>query len=315
MNYLVSIIVPIYNVENYLSRCIDSLLNQTYKKVEVILINDGSIDNSGTICDKYAFEDSRIKVIHRENGGLSEARNTGILNATGDYILFVDSDDYIEPNSIEVLISHAIKYDLDVLEANAIIEYPQKIEKLVQTRISTTEIFTGLDYIVKRINENYITAVACIKFCKLKFIKDNNLLFAKNRLHEDELWTPCLFLAAARVMFIDFEFYHYIIRENSITQSKNKKMNIESMLNNCIELEKLYNSLDIEKSEKSVLKDYLARQYMATAFLGKDDMSFYKQCIDKKFVLRNTKKLKTMFKSVLYIISIPMYIKVRENSY
>jgi glycosyltransferase involved in cell wall biosynthesis len=311
MNSLVSIVVPIYNVEKYLSRCIESLIKQTYKNIEIILVNDESTDSSGDICESYALKDNRIKVIDRVNGGLSEARNTGIKNATGEYVLFVDSDDYIELNSVEVLINHTAKNNLDVLEGNAIIEYPHRKEKLVQTNISTTEVFNGLDYIITRINEKHITAAACIKFCRLKFIKDNNLFFQKDRLHEDELWTPMLLLAATRVMYINFDFYHYYIRENSITQKKNKERNILSMLKNCIELENLYNNLNIDKSKKNALKDFLARQYMATAVLGEGNLPFYLSNIDKKFVLRNTKNLKTMIKSILYLISIPMYLRAR----
>ena len=100
---LVSIIVPVYNVEKYLERCIDSLVNQTLKDIEIILVDDGSTDDSGNICDKYAKKDKRIKVIHKENGGLSDARNIGLSIANGRYLQFVDSDDFIHKQMIEIL--------------------------------------------------------------------------------------------------------------------------------------------------------------------------------------------------------------------
>src|SRR5690606_39722826 len=106
----VSIIVPIFNVEKYLKRCIDSLINQSYKKIEIILINDGSEDNSATICKQYAATYQQIVYIEQENQGLSGARNTGIKNSTGEYILFVDSDDYIELDAVEILTKKALKY-------------------------------------------------------------------------------------------------------------------------------------------------------------------------------------------------------------
>ena len=103
MNELVSIIVPVYNVEKYIKKCVDSLITQTYSNLEIILVNDGSPDNSGKICDEYAQSDSRIKVIHKANGGLSDARNTGIDIAEGQYIFFLDSDDWIDCQCIEKL--------------------------------------------------------------------------------------------------------------------------------------------------------------------------------------------------------------------
>ena len=317
MKDLVSIIVPVYNVEKYLNRCIDSLLVQTYENIEILLINDGSTDSSANICEDYSLRDNRIKVIHRKNGGLSEARNTGILNSKGEYVLFVDSDDYINSDAVDicaasgVLIGIAVKYNLDVLEGNAIIKYPETEVKLTQTEICPDIIYSGLDYMVNRISESYLTAAAVTKFCKLQFLKDNNLYFLKDRLHEDELWTPRLYIAATRVMFVDFEFYQYCIRENSITQMENKEENIISMLRNCNELERIYNNLTIDRNKKNILKDYLARQYMSTAILGEKNLRFYQSNIDKKFILRNTKSLKTSVKSLLFLISITLYLKVR----
>ena len=110
---LISIIIPIYNVEKYLPVCLDSILAQTYKNLEIILVDDGSPDGSGTICDEYASRDSRFVVVHQKNGGVSVARNTGLDHATGDYIGIVDPDDWIEPNMYEVMMNNIIKEDFD----------------------------------------------------------------------------------------------------------------------------------------------------------------------------------------------------------
>ena len=109
---LISIIIPVYNVEKYLKECVDSVRKQTYKNLEIILIDDGSKDNSGKLCDELAKEDNRIKVIHKENGGLSDARNVGIENATGEYIQFIDSDDFVEKDMIEIYIMIFVKKKL-----------------------------------------------------------------------------------------------------------------------------------------------------------------------------------------------------------
>ena len=116
---LISVIVPVYNVESYIAECIESIQNQTYMNLEIILVNDGSTDASGDICDQYAAYDERIKVIHQENGGLSAARNTGIEAANGDYISFVDSDDYIRLTLFEDMLQLLKEYDLDIIEFTA----------------------------------------------------------------------------------------------------------------------------------------------------------------------------------------------------
>ena len=123
MDNLISVIVPVYNVEAYLPRCVDSILAQTYKNLEIILVDDGTKDRGGVICDEYAAKDPRVKVIHKENGGLSSARNAGIDVARGEYLAFVDSDDYLEPEAMEVLLNAAVsnnvrltcagRYDVD----------------------------------------------------------------------------------------------------------------------------------------------------------------------------------------------------------
>ena len=124
MNEKISIIVPVYNVEKYLKKCIDSIVNQTYKNLEIILVDDGATDRSGEICDELAKLDNRIKVYHKKNGGLSDARNYGVERATGSYVGFVDSDDYIDAEMYEKLYEAITKEAADVAECNLKIVYP-----------------------------------------------------------------------------------------------------------------------------------------------------------------------------------------------
>lgn len=128
---LVSIIIPVYNVEKYLKRCIDSLCNQTYKNIEIILVNDGSTDSSGIICDQYEKKDSRVKVIHKLNGGLSEARNTGMEVASAQWITFVDSDDYVSLSYISNLVGAAMNENADMAITNLKKTYSDKAEKYI----------------------------------------------------------------------------------------------------------------------------------------------------------------------------------------
>ena len=115
MNPLVTIIIPVYNVEKYLPKCLDSIINQTYNHLEIIIVDDGSKDSSGLICDEYALKDQRIKVLHKKNGGLSSARNAGLDIAKGDYIMFVDSDDYVESHYCEVPLKHALEKNVRIV--------------------------------------------------------------------------------------------------------------------------------------------------------------------------------------------------------
>ena len=115
MNHLISVIVPVYNAEKYISKCIDSILSQTFKDFELILINDGSTDNSDLICDKYASIDNRVKVFHKKNGGAGSARNLGIQKASGDWVMFVDSDDWIEPECLDIC-SKKLRKECNLLE-------------------------------------------------------------------------------------------------------------------------------------------------------------------------------------------------------
>ena len=129
-NPKISVIVPVYKVEKYLDRCVESIVNQTYKNLEIILVDDGSPDNCPAICDAWANKDERIKVIHKENGGVSSARNRGIDAATGDYIGFVDSDDWIEPDMYELLADNAKKYDADISRCGYFVDWPDHIAQV-----------------------------------------------------------------------------------------------------------------------------------------------------------------------------------------
>ena len=162
MEPLLSIIVPIYNVEQYLERCIESIINQTYKNLEIILVDDGSKDNSGTIADTYASKDNRIKVIHKENGGLSDARNHGLDQSKGKYIMFIDSDDFIDSSMCEILFETAEKYFSDIVSCNYYIYRNKNHISVHPMSIQEDEkVFSGIDIL------KYLT-VKIVKFAFLK---------------------------------------------------------------------------------------------------------------------------------------------------
>ena len=160
MEELISIIVPIYRVEKYLNRCIDSILSQSYRNLEIILVDDGSPDNCSIICEEYAKKDKRIKVIHKKNGGLSEARNYGIEASTGDYIMFVDSDDYISKDMCKTLLINALENNADIVVCNFKEVYTDKVEKINKQCIKgNLEVISNIEVLYKYLLKTTIDMV------------------------------------------------------------------------------------------------------------------------------------------------------------
>lgn len=224
----VSVIVPVYNVEIYLKKCINSILNQTFRNLEIILVDDGSTDDSGIICDEYALIDERLKVIHKENGGLSSARNIGIDNATGDYLAFIDSDDWIEPNMLEVLLER-IKQDNSDISICEYLEVYNEEEKITNTTMIENKIFTNYKAL-KNIYDNKLNITMTVTWNKL-YKKElfKNITFPNGKIHEDEFTTYKLLYAAEKVSYINKKMYYYRQRENSIMKSKFSKKRLDTL--------------------------------------------------------------------------------------
>ena len=215
-----SIIVPVYNVERYLARCLDSLLQQDLPadRYEVVVINDGSTDGSGALADRYAAQNSNIRVVHQPNQGLSEARNTGIDSARGRYVMFVDSDDYLEPDVIGGLVRKMDADDLDVLRFNYrnvneegdVIE-PNKISKPYVDY--SDSVCDGETFLAERLGG------ACYA-CQFALRRElTRIRFLRGRFFEDMLWTPQLLLASKRVTSVDTMVYNYLYRTGSISRN------------------------------------------------------------------------------------------------
>ncbi len=208
MDLKISIIIPVYNVENYLKRCVDSILQQTYKNIELILVNDGSIDNSGEICDTYAKNDNRVIVFHQKNKGQSAARNVGLKHANGDFITFVDSDDWIELNMYEEMLNYTKTYNLDIIECD--IQSTMDPVKTDKKRF----VIENKEESTLRILENQYFSV-CRRIYKSEIIK--NLKFEENYIYEDMLFTSYLFRKFNKIGYINKPFYNYFIENDSST--------------------------------------------------------------------------------------------------
>lgn len=201
----VSIIVPVYNVEKYLRRCLESLIHQTLEEIEIIVVNDGTKDNSQEIIDEYAKKDNRIIPLKKKNGGLSDARNYALPYVKGEYVAFVDSDDYVEETMYEKLYEKAKEEDYDFVECDFIWEYPNK--KVIDT---------------SRIDDNYFTdirVVAWNKLYKTKLILDKKLIFPVGLHYEDIAFCYKLLPWAKKIGYLNDACYHYIQRDDSIANT------------------------------------------------------------------------------------------------
>lgn len=245
MTPLISVIVPVYNVEKYLNRCIDSILNQTFKQIEIILVNDGSTDNSGDICDEYAKLDNRIIVIHKKNNGVSSARNRGIDVATGNWITFLDSDDYIEKEMYETLYKTAIKEEVDVCACffkyltldNRMLFKPTQEQLDVEGKYKSVEFF-NLIY-----KDSYLNGI-CVspgnKIYKKKLF--NNLKFKTDIYEDDELFNR-MYLQNINVFVLNKAFYVYVQNPNSLTNKNFGEKNL-------VFIDILYERLNLLRKKK-----------------------------------------------------------------
>ncbi|MBX9987786.1 glycosyltransferase [Priestia aryabhattai] len=211
----ISIIVPIYNVQAYLERCIESLINQTYKNIEIILVNDGSTDNCKNICELYKQRDDRIVVVHKENGGLSSARNAGIEIATGKYIAFVDSDDWVSIHMYKILTNLIEKYQADVAEC----EYLRTDSLLNSVNNDTSNnnvisVKNNVEALFLHFGNSKFQQVVWNKIYKRTLFKE--IRFPVGKIHEDEFITYKIIYNAKKLVSISEQLYYYFERTNSI---------------------------------------------------------------------------------------------------
>lgn len=215
----ISVIVPVYKVEQYLPACVDSILAQSFTDFELILVDDGSPDSCGAMCDAYAAQDSRVKVIHRENGGLSAARNSGIGAAQGLYTTFIDSDDLVAANFLEALYDAATQTGAEIA-----ISFPKpfpdgQAPNTAFRKPGRQKSFTGAEAVAKLYQGSHMVPVnACAKLFQTALITD--MRFPEGRLHEDQAYVPIACYRASRITYVDSTLYFYRDRPESITRTK-----------------------------------------------------------------------------------------------
>lgn len=220
-NPLVSVIIPVYKVESYLRECVDSVINQTYKNLEIILVDDGSPDNCPKICDEYALQDSRVKVIHKDNGGLSDARNAGMNIATGNYWSFVDSDDVCHKQMIELLMNPIMEKKVDISCCNELFFYDKsELSRVKDNIVSSYEIFETKKWFLKRYSD-----VAWNKIYNKQLF--DNIKYPVGRYHEDLFTTYKVCYNASLIACTTANLYFYRQRRGSIMTSPSKKRSVD----------------------------------------------------------------------------------------
>lgn len=224
MSERISVIVPVYKVENYIRRCVDSILNQTYADLEIILVDDESPDNCPAICEEFKEKDARVKVIHQQNAGLSGARNAGIDIATGEYLAFVDSDDYLAVDFIESLYKAMIVTKSDI--AMCKYEYVKGDTMTQSHKPGENIVYTGVEMIENMYSpDGAFFVVAWNKLYKRQLF--DKIRYPKGRIHEDEATTHRLYYEAERAVFVERYLYGYFVGGESITRKKFNKNRLD----------------------------------------------------------------------------------------
>lgn len=250
----VSIIVPVYNVSKYLRKCLDSLVNQTLKDIEIIIVNDGSPDDSQTIIDEYKKKYKNIKSYIKKNGGLSDARNYGLKHAKGEYIGFVDSDDYVDTTMYEKMYNLAKKEDSDLVTSDFYWIYPNKT-----VLDSTSENKSKEDLMLS------IRVLVCNKLIKRQIIEKNKLIFPLGLRYEDIYFTYTLLPHINKISYLKEPMYYYIQRENSISNNQNEKVRDIFIIFD--KLVQYYKENDLYKDNEEILEYLHIRYFLGSSFI------------------------------------------------
>lgn len=292
----ISIIVAAYNIDKYIFRCISSVISQTLRDIEIIVVNDGSTDSTLSIINDMSLKDKRIRIIDKKHEGSIEARKSGLKVAKGEYILFVDGDDWLEPYALEKLYNNAISNKSDIVIYNAYLSHDNRRDKFKCFNKDCVN-----DYLKNLFLGDIIPCMWC-KLIKLEYIKINNIEFPSNISYaEDSATSVALFMNKPKVSFLDEHLYNYYQREGSITKSINNKV---------LEIDKALEFIKIKLIEKNIYEEYKNEfEYMVYDHLIKEHF------INTYFKYELGKVLLNQYKSRNIDVSRNTYIKERISKY
>lgn len=275
--YLISVIVPIYNVEDYLDRCVNSLVNQTYKNLEIILVDDGSPDSCPGICDEWSQRDSRIKVVHKENSGLSDARNAGVKVATGDIISFIDSDDWVEFDMYEKMYQRMCSDKSDIVSCGTKWVYEDGL--LLRDVATSNEVLETYDAMKEIIVDGKLKQHVWNKLYKKDLILD--IPFEKGKYHEDVFWSYQVFGRVKKVSLMDESFYNYVQREGSIMGALYSVKRLDAL--DAMKARCEYVKANFEELYSQALRVYISScmYHLQLAILSKQEGEVIKNIVDR----------------------------------
>lgn len=310
MKKILSIVIPVYNVEKLLEKCLKSIIEQKSSEIEIILVDDGSKDSSGKICDEYAKKYDYIKSFHKENGGASDARNFGIEKAIGKYIWFVDSDDYIDDGCIEKFINIINNYKSDVIVIQSkVVEENKSIRDECNYTIKPGE-YTSEEFMIA-LKENPKSVIFCPQCYMIskEFIKKNKLYFYKGIIHEDELWIPQLLIYADKIYYSGLNIYYHYMHSTSVMHSTKKEKSGKSDYIVATELLKIFDKSgrkDLEYLRDHNTTTFLQAIWKIPGFLDN------KEIVMRTMPIKNSIYFKTKLKAMLYFISPKLYLTIHN---
>ena len=304
-----SIIVPVYKVEDYLQACVDSLLAQeAYEdQMEILLIDDGSPDRSGELCDRLSEAHGQIKAYHKPNGGLSSARNYGLDRATGEYVLFVDSDDVIESDTLKKIAEALDQFGevdavfFDGVEDDSVHQDPMRRVPLEQVQCADN----GKQYLLEHFRDRNLNVEACLYAYRRTFLNEHDLRFREGILHEDVEFTPRIMMQCGKVAELPDQLYHYLVRENSISTQKNKEKNIRDLFQTLREQNQMAEQQEPEL--KKWMKNAILDSYLNMVQTARMYQKQYRKLLDKRFLLGKAATNWNRFRVLVCLINVRLY--------
>lgn len=308
----ISIICPVYKAEKYIHKCIDSVLAQTFTDFELLLIDDGSPDSSGQICDEYAERDSRVRVFHKENGGVASARQVGLDNACGEYTIHVDPDDWVEPNMLEELYAKAKETDADMVICDfyteSYIPRNQKYIKQAPTSLSSNIVLRNLF--------EHLHGSLCNKLIKLECFRKNNIRFNQEFSFCEDL---CINIAVISkniiISYLPKAFYHYVINNpNSLVNKFSEKIYKEDIIMHNYILNQIEDPTTYNICKKKIITNFISRAYWANIW---DSAEFKERMYVYKNIVINNRERSILFRVKLYLSCVGLYrpMRILNNIY
>lgn len=312
---LFSAVVPVYHVETYLEKCVESLVRQEgmERNLEILLIDDGSRDQSGQICDRLAKDYAQVKVYHKENGGLSSARNAGIERAVGKYVFFVDSDDYVESQLCRRLKETLEIYgDVDAICFDGWEEEESRksgIRRIPLDAEKCTE--NGRNYLLEHYKMRNMNVEAWLYAYRRGFLQEQGLCFREGRLHEDVEFTPRAMLACGKIVELPDRLYHYIVREDSISTRKNKEKNIRDLFATLKEQCEMAEQQEPEL--KKWMKNAVLNSYLNMVQYARMYRPEYRKLLDRRFLTGKAATNWNRFRVLICLISVRLYCLMNDG--